>query len=201
MTEPLSYPTDADAAAELVDEVQGPAAAADERWSVPVADALELLLVWSQSVGQMRLRILDPSAGRITRQGDIQLFAVAVRQVLRFAELCRAIAPEAARSDIDRALHAFNEASPDAKDIRDVLDHYDDYLRGRGRAFKVGRPGDYRDGFLQVFRPAGSWIEGCTDTVKLHIAPGPGHRLLTLDITREGAAASELVHAVCQALR
>jgi hypothetical protein len=218
MTEPLNYPTDADAAAELVDELEradertpaqedhdgvvpsptSPQAASPDarNWALTPAEVQHELAIWQQSVLVMRMRIFDITEGKFTLQGDIRLFAMAVRQVLRCAELARSVLPGPSRTLVDQALADFETVSPDAKQLRDVLDHFDAYLRGRGRAFPAGRPADYDNGYLQVYRPVTMWTEASADGVRLYLSPKPGHPPLVLDVERDADAASALAHAV-----
>jgi hypothetical protein len=40
---------------------------------------------------------------------------------------------EGDRDGLDREIQAFDEAAPSAKDARDILEHFDDYARGKGK--------------------------------------------------------------------
>lgn len=58
------------------------------------------------------------------------LFAVAVRNLLRGAGLARSCFPN--NSEIGRAIAEFEKAVPRVADVRDVLEHFDEYARGKG---------------------------------------------------------------------
>jgi hypothetical protein len=160
-------------------------------WPVDLADVLGELGTWTRSVTLMQARITSVNEGIGTRKGDMYLFAMAVRQVLRFADLAKRVAPRECRSRIGEAIRAFNETAPDSKDIRDVLDHFDEYMEGRGRKFNAGAPESYDYGFAIARNPTFMWVEAMEGRLQLHVLPKPGVRV-TLDVVREGDAARKL---------
>jgi hypothetical protein len=173
------------------------------KWNLSVEEAFAQLLLWAHSAEITRARILapEPETSAPSRQVDAQLFAMTVRQVLRFAELCRAVAPKPMWSVMDKARNAFLAISPDAESIRNVLDHWDDYLRGDGTEFParplghVGRPD------LQLMdRPTNFVYEHGGGTYRLHITPAPGARTLILDVERDATAVHKLVQDIGDAL-
>jgi len=97
---------------------------------------------------------------------------------------------------VDRAVAEFERASPDAKQLRDVLDHFDAYLRGRGHAYPAGHPTHYDSDYLQVYRPVTMWTDITKERVRLYLSPRPGHPPLVLDVDREASAVCELADAV-----
>lgn len=167
-------------------------------------EALLHLQQWGHTTTMMLLRIMDPGTGPVTRQGDMYLFAMAARQALRFAELIETLCPADVRSEIAEALDAFRKTSPQIKDIRDVLDHMDEYLTGKGSSMKradlrAGKPSDHSNEWLQVWKPSMIWVEPGDGTQLLRISPRPG-KILTLDVGRDEAAVRNLVDAISQAL-
>ena len=58
-------------------------------WDLTPDEALNELVQWQHTTTVMQIRIMEPGAGPVTRQGDAYLFAMAARQALRFAELVR----------------------------------------------------------------------------------------------------------------
>lgn len=76
-------------------------------------------------------------ADRLLNSGQVvegYLFVSALRNLRRAAELVLALATEqAARDATKEAIALFDAQLPDAKDARDVLEHFDDYAQGRGR--------------------------------------------------------------------
>ena len=168
-------------------------------WDLTPDEALNELVQWQHTTTVMQIRIMEPGAGAVTRQGDAYLFAMAARQALRFAQLVRKIAPPAARSVIDRALNEFNQTSPDIEGVRNVLDHLDDYLRGIGLGYPAAPPEAYATELMQILRPSLLWYEATEATYRLHISPAPGHRLV-LDVTRDAAAVRQLCNAIADAL-
>jgi hypothetical protein len=90
--------------------------------------------VWHRAVTLQAERILRPHASHMEQQTDAYLFVQAVRQVLRGADLMlRGLDGDPRAEVVEQAIADFNLAVPDAKDARDVLDHFDDYARGVGK--------------------------------------------------------------------
>jgi hypothetical protein len=170
------------------------------KWDLPWDEALAQMMIWEHATNLMRSRILDPDAGQYSRQADAQLFAMAVRQVLRFAELCRAVAPRAAWSAIDIARRDFDKESPNAEAVRNVLDHWDAYMRGVGDEFPAKAPAAYKSDLLSVLRPTLLWYGYDGTTYQLQIVPRPGEPPLVLDVARDGAAVLALSIAIQDAL-
>lgn len=175
-----------------------------DEWQISPDEALLHLQQWGHTTAMMRFRIMDPDVGPVTRQGDMYLFAMAARQALRFAELVETLCPPKARSEVSKALHAFRTASPQIKVIRDVLDHMDEYLTGKDSKMKpadlrAGKPSDHANEWLQVWKPSQIWVEPGEGTQRLRISPRPG-KVLTLDVSRDVAALSDLVDGISRAL-
>lgn len=169
-------------------------------WHLTVGEALSELMRWTHSAQIMAIRTLDPDAGDYTREGDVRLFAMAVRQVLRFAELTYDKAREDQAPEIREAINAFDAVIPAAKVIRDLVDHWDDYMKGTGRAYPAGDPRHAAGSpWVAVVRPFGSWAQWIDGEYVLYLAPRPG-TVLQLDVRPTAAAASELSHAIQNAL-
>jgi hypothetical protein len=167
------------------------------KWHLSVYEAHGQLVLWAHSVEITRARILDPAADALTRQVDAQLFGMAVRQVLRFAGLCRAVAPRSRWSALDKAKNTFLAACPDAENIRNVLNHWDAYLRGDGEDFPAGPIGhEGRPDLRLMDRPTNFAYEYGDGTYRLHITPAPGVRTLVLDVERDAAAVDKLVQDI-----
>ena len=171
------------------------------KWSIPLVEVLEELAIWERGVYLQRHRILESDETGISRRADAQLLALALRQVLRLAECCRAVAPHNTWSTIDLALKRFKDTSPDVKDLRDVLDHMDAYLRGVGDEFPAGPPNQVYPHGLLIFIPTISWEEPMVDTFRLNLVPAPGRRPLVLDVSRDSEAAIALCDAIRDAVR
>jgi hypothetical protein len=109
---------------------------------------------------------------------DTCLFAIALRNFLRAAELMQAVADERHARPLGDALRRFYESAPDVKDIRDVLEHFDAYAQGRGK--------------LQVETMPFSL---------LHESTGGGFRLHVIGLDRPaGEVASLDIHSAAQAV-
>lgn len=91
------------------------------------------VFVWAAITQTQANRILSDRANPNVRQMDALLFAFALRNVLRAGELIAKVEEDAAvRNSINTAVDRFRFASPDVVAARDVLEHFDDYLRGIG---------------------------------------------------------------------
>jgi hypothetical protein len=86
---------------------------------------------WLDAVNRQAGRVLDvPDHGE--GQVEILLFVGALRNVLRGAE--------AILGKEHAAVRSFYEAVPGAMDIRDMLEHFDEYVTGSGRLQKGKSP-------------------------------------------------------------
>ena len=174
------------------------------KWEITIGEALGQLMMWERVTATMRTRILDPESDHATRQGDAHLFAMAVRQVIRFAELIRKLAPNRSplRGAIDSALAMFHKTCPQAKDIRDVLDHWDAYMQGVGNAYPAGDPDVHQRPDLVLamqLRPAMMFFRASGDSFGLDVMPRLG-TVLRLDVTRDADAVVALADAVRDAI-
>lgn len=90
------------------------------------------LHLWCRAVRLQAERVLQGER-RLDSQVDALLLLVALRQASRAADLIAEESDDEATSAAVRsALHAFDERVPDVKDLRDVVEHFDDYMRGLG---------------------------------------------------------------------
>ncbi len=69
---------------------------------------------------------------------DGRLFAESLRAAIRAGALCALLAEPNEASAIEAALNRLFESVPSSVDVRDVLEHFDDYLVGAGDLQKNG---------------------------------------------------------------
>jgi hypothetical protein len=169
-----------------------------DNWQIDRTDVIRELQQWQYTTATMHARVVENHSTSRTR-GDMFLFAMAVRQVVRFAELALTVADSDAAPLLTEAIEKFAESSPDATDVRDVIDHLDDYLKGMGRTYKAKAPSEYVRMMASVRKPTNTWIEASDGVFRLHINPSPGEHVV-LDIARESAAALALADAAITAL-
>jgi hypothetical protein len=131
---------------------------------------------WLEAVARQSERVAAaPNTG--AGQVEILLFVTALRNVIRGAEKILGGDHEAVR--------AFHQAVPGAKDVRDMLEHFDAYVGGQGR--------------LQE-RNAPQWIVSYSPTVL-----GGGEQIIhinedyTLAVADAAAAARPLAFAALEA--
>lgn len=170
-------------------------------WQITPGEALAELLRWNHSAQLMAIRACDPTTGALTREGDVRLFVMAVREVLRFAVFTRDLLDEPDRATATEAVTAFDAKIPAASLIRDVSDHWEEYLQGIGLRYRAGRPGDYwpETEWLTITRPAGSWGVWKDGTYVLFISPKPGS-VIEFDVRAAAAACAELSSAIQETL-
>jgi hypothetical protein len=89
---------------------------------------------WYLAVAVQAERVLSGSEGDVRRRADALLLVLALRQVVRAAELARATGSERGSAILTDALERFDSLLPGARSARDALEHFDDYLRGVGDA-------------------------------------------------------------------
>ena len=169
-----------------------------DNWPIDRTDVIRELQQWCYTTATMHARVVENYSTSRTR-GDMFLFAMAVRQVLRFADLALTIADSDAAVPLKEAIDKFAETSPDAKGVRDVIDHFDDYLKGAGLAYRAGDPSEYVGMVASVNKPTNMWIQASDGVFRLHINPSPGEHVV-LDIARETASALALADAAIAAL-
>lgn len=135
---------------------------------------------WALAADIQRDRVLDRSAGAFTNQLDATLLALAIRNVVRAAEWARGVVPARAEA----ALSAFDVRVPNATDVRDLLEHFDEYERGKGKLQKSGAVRNYN-----IFYSRNE------DEYLLHLADG-----IELDVQSSVHAVHELADAIQEAL-
>ncbi|MFZ3555269.1 hypothetical protein [Streptomyces sp. BH055] len=100
---------------------------------------MDHLYKWHRAVGQQAERCLDLNRPNSSRQVDGYLFTQALRQALRAGEMVANSLPEGSARELARsAVDQFNRDCSTAKDVRDILDHFDDYARGIGNLAHPG---------------------------------------------------------------
>src|SRR3954453_14784666 len=85
------------------------------------------LAIWYQATQVQGMRVLSdapwPVSGLVTKQADAYLFLLALRNVYRAAEYAQHLVPTGTSRHrrITLALAAFDDALPDATNVRNVL--------------------------------------------------------------------------------
>ena len=148
--------------------------------------ALASVLEWRHAVDVQAIRVLTPGAtasgfsGPVTKQADAYLFVIALRNLIRGVRLVRATVDVDRRSIVDAGLAAFDAEITNAVSLRDVLEHFDEYLQGQGRLQRP-RPGI----------PSVSWTESA----------GPGHFKLSIGVVGQSVLELEIGRAQEAAMR
>lgn len=140
---------------------------------------------WLHALGLQHQRATSEPAEPWDAAVDASLFAVALRNVIRAVEACRRWSPH----DIGSALADFDSKVPRAVDVRDIIEHFDDYDRGAGKLQKR----QVKEGRAPF--TVGKWVEETPGHLQYRIAVG-----LTLDVTPAFEAGSALAGAALDAL-
>lgn len=103
-------------------------------------------------------------------------------------ELERLSIDETQRARLDREIERFDEAVPAAKPVRDLLEHFDDYARGKGRLQREAM----RNLGVDVYEAAAMYWGGGYDPATEELREGP----FTLVIPRALDGAEQLQRAI-----
>lgn len=108
---------------------------AEETWrAVEHGENIALTVAWQWSIAVRSQAERIKAGGGVTKLPDAYLLVVAVRNVRRAAEMAsRHVRTDEARSRIAAAIGLFDNELPGVKEVRDVLEHFDEYSQGRGR--------------------------------------------------------------------
>lgn len=102
------------------------------------------MVLWVHATEVQHDRIIDRSAPRERRITDSVFFVIALRNV-RLA-LRRLFQLDAAPGYAAAIMTTFDEAVPSIDAIRHALEHYDEYVLGKGKAQKAGQFSDWTFG-------------------------------------------------------
>lgn len=124
----------------------------------------------ASAVGQQARRLRENRQPTVEFQADLWLLAEALRATLRAADACLPLTKGEHRHNLEIALQEVKTIVPDVVNIRDVLEHFDDYLFGIG---KLSQPGVA----VPIFYERG-------ESIRVHV----GSMTLDVDVA-EGVAA------------
>lgn len=148
---------------------------------------------WTAAVDQQVKRIFDPDADALSRERDAYFFAMALRQLLRAVEMAARF--PTAKEAVKSALDTFDAAIPNAREARNILEHFDEYERGTGSLQRPkGHTSDRPLWDALSFYSRGVNDDG-TSSYKLHLGGG-----YEVDVASGHAAAGVLANAVLDEL-
>ncbi|MFF4577261.1 hypothetical protein ACFY15_02455 [Streptomyces sp. NPDC001373] len=171
------------------------------------AGAIGHLMRWLTAVELQAERVCAPppfanpvgdtppaSGAGLAQEADALLFASALRDFLRAADLIKwTVDGTVATSPVDKALHSFELAVPNLKDIRDVLEHFDAYEKGQGDFQKAAVKGG------QDVWTSRMLVDPRDGSPLLFLMPGDGQKW-TLDVRTSTVAAQVLYASIQKAL-
>jgi hypothetical protein len=138
--------------------------------------------IWAEAADAIANRILANQEVTSVATGDAALLIIAVRNVLRAAELAQKVSTGAEEARIAAAIAKFRQELPDAEDMRDILDHFDRYEIGQGYLQRDARKSGGSTEFYRVS------LDRDTFTVKVGS--------LSLDVQKVKEAAIELATTI-----
>lgn len=171
----------------------------DESWS-PARNPYAIAV--SQAYFALQATLLFIEQARDATGVEQQLYARAIPSQLWLLRRCAQMeADELARLMIDEAdctllqneIAAFDEALPDLRNARDMLEHPDDYARGKGRL----QEGAINSRGLDLHEAAAAYWGGGYDSTADEIKEGP----YRLSLGTAGEAARRLHDAVYRAAK
>lgn len=101
--------------------------------------ALREAYLWGQAVFRLSGAI-SQTQNNAQAQIDAMLVAVAYRNVHRAARMALRAMPQGQAAHLDRVLAHADKLAPDARSVRDMLEHFDDYEQGAGHLQQPGTP-------------------------------------------------------------
>jgi hypothetical protein len=158
----------------------------------PASDAVVHLVVWNYALSVQAERVTsaqEGAFGRKTREIDLRFFVVALRGLLRSAELIMHGAETRAKDEIDDAIKRFHDAVPGSKDLRDRLEHFDEYERGTGRQQRRA----------QISEPSVTFFSGQPGHHSISVEI-PGLPTASIEMETARDAGNELMTAVASAV-
>ncbi len=124
----------------------------DRARSLRFQQAIRSLQAWLSAAEFERTRLLADEPW----QTDATFLVYSLRNLLRSGELAARSAPDAAVRDIRRQIDKFKASVPSLVDLRDVLEHFDDYLEMKGNLqHPPGTPKGQRKSDAAIDRWAG----------------------------------------------
>lgn len=114
--------------------------------------------LWGQAVHRLAASIERSELSDVPAQVDAMLLAVAFRNVYRAAEWASRTVSPAGQGLLRRALEQVDRELPDAKDVRDMLEHFDEYEAGKGRLQQGAAEQAANEHFIRFERGAQGYI-------------------------------------------
>lgn len=98
------------------------------------------VIKWHYAMSVQNYRIVEgtDALNGMQREVDLHFFLIALVNFVAFVKATAKLVSPEARSTIWSGIEAFDSEVPDAGNLRDILEHYDEYIRGKGR-LQAGR--------------------------------------------------------------
>ncbi|MFE5504532.1 hypothetical protein ACFQ73_18370 [Amycolatopsis japonica] len=128
-------------------------------------------------------------------RADTILFSFALNQLRSTAVLLGTYMPEDLASEVAHAVMVFDTSQPWVREARNVLAHFDEYVRGQGRRQKART-----DGRLQVISNMkmanGGFSQGKVADFVLSIDIAPGSELIEVNVHKSTGDAIRMTRAI-----
>jgi len=98
-------------------------------------EAMAQVVKWRYAMSVQHYRIVNGTnvLGGMQREFDLHFFLIALTNFVAFVKLTGKLVNPERRNKIWQGIRAFESAVPDSGNLRDVLEHYDEYMRGTGK--------------------------------------------------------------------
>jgi len=140
----------------------------------PINAAMAHMGRWRFALKMQSDRMVHARAEPVTdfvREIDLQFFIFALRQFLRSVELVMKRMPTGPQQEISASMDAFARAAPGWKDTRELLEQFDEYESGSGKAKQ------------RVGAPTVTWFERSSASYSVNVSI-PGLSSVTIEFRR-----------------
>ena len=130
-------------------------------------------------------RIRDTNE-QLHRQIDTDIYALVLRNLVRAVEYANKIYNN---DEIRKALEVFKSAVPGWLNVRDFLEHFDEYAQESGRLQKRGKAVVYGPFYVEEEKHN---PDGCLSSTNYYLSFGEGNQIDILTATREAKKLAEV---------
>jgi hypothetical protein len=161
--------------------------------SVTAREAMGQVVKWHYAMSMQNHRIVEGTEALhgIQREVDLHFFLIALANFVAFVKVTAKLVSPESRTTIWAGIEAFDLEVPDAGNLRDILEHYDEYIRGKGK-LQAGRLAKGQRARIVVSRTAPQ-----SHAIMVQV---PGFADLSVDIEAAVSASNTLESVIGHAL-
>ena len=160
---------------------------------ITAQEAMGQVVKWHYAMSVQNYRIVEGTDALygMQREVDLHFFLIALANFVAFVKMTAKLVSPEARTTIRTGIQAFDSEVPDAGDLRNVLEHYDEYIRGKGK-LQSGRLAKGQRAQIVVSRTGPQ-----SHAIMVHV---PGFADLSVDIESAVSASNTLESVIGHAL-